>query len=532
MNDIPFEKGDQANTGFQYFEDLSTAYWYSEILFTSIELGVFDYIAKNITTIDALASKLSCDTDNLLRLLKAMEGLALVYNENGEWFNSQQASRFLVSSGSQYMGHFILYRKFMRKQWQELLQKIVPEKYNSPGEDSDDVDERFFNYLRATDSQIKVKSCEIIELLNRYEWHFPVLDVGGGAGSLLREIIKSGIEKPENRKIEYSDESLLYELNDVINAAKKLYPDKLNWQHFKTAGGDFRSHEFKGNEKFGLIILSNFLHAYGADEASELLKKACSILNDDGIIIIHDYFPDRVARFPQKGRLYDLNMMINTYNGRCHESHEIIDWLKQEEMGPARVLDLKTDTSVIVAHGKGRALSDIMEVTSEALYEKVKYQAIEMGFERAVLLPASEIVTASWTRLKCMFGCEKYNTNLKCPPFGLDHNQTRELLSEYSYALILEGAPPGKEFHNKLLDLEKKAFLDGYYRSFSFIAGPCSMCLKCPEDGKCRNPKLARPSMEGSGIDVYATCNNAGLSISPVSKKGDYVKYIGLLLLG
>ncbi len=46
-----------------------------------------------------------------------------------------------------------------------------------------------------------------------------------------------------------------------------------------------------------------------------------------------------------------------------------------------------------------------------------------------------------------------------------------------------------------------------------------------------QEPKLARPSMEGSGIDVYATCRNAGIDLKPVARKGDYIKYIGMLLL-
>jgi hypothetical protein len=38
--------------------------------------------------------------------------------------------------------------------------------------------------------------------------------------------------------------------------------------------------------------------------------------------------------------------------------------------------------------------------------------------------------------------------------------------------------------------------------------------------------------MEGSGIDVYATARNAGIRLEPVTEKGQYVKYIGLVLLG
>jgi predicted metal-binding protein len=532
LNDLSYKKGDLANTDFQYLEDISTGYWYSQILFTAVELGIFDHIDKDVKTIDRLASLLSCNADNLKRLLKAMECLALVINIDDEWCNSQMVSRYLVRSSDQYMGHFILYRRYMRNEWQELSNKISPGKGSSSLNNGDDLEERFYNYLCATDSQIKLKSHEILEILNWFGLRFPVLDIGGGAGSLLRVITGSGINSPEKYRVMDVNRSTLFELDDIINAAKRLYPSISDWQHFRTISGDFRSYEFGDDHKYRLIMMSNFLHAYGSTEAHELLKKACRLLTNDGIIVIHDYFPDRVVSFPQKGKLYDLNMMINTYNGRCHETHEIIHWLTCENLVCTSVFDLKSDTSVIVAHGGDYSLPALAGVRRESIHKKMQYQAIKMGFKNAKILKTNKIITASWPGFKCRYGCEKHNTNLKCPPNGNDPGETKELLSEYSYALILEGAPPGKDFHYKLLELEKRAFLAGFYKAFAFIAGPCSMCPECSKTGECRNPKLARPSMEGSGIDVYATCEAAGIDIAPVSKKGEYIKYIGLLLLG
>ncbi len=523
MNSLPHEKADKANTGFQYLEDLSTGYWYSETLFAAVELEIFDRIQKGFTTIGALASDMSCEPETLKRLLTVLESLALLINEGEMWFNSQTVSKYLVSDSSEYLGDFILYRKYMKTQWQDLVYKVVPG--NEPLKlNGNDIHGRFFNYLQSTDSLIKLKKSEIAEKLNMYEWDFPVLDIGGGAGSLLREVVKSKKEKTQG---ESQDKAILFDLADVIEAAEILYPDKKEWDSIETIEGDFRKYNFSGMEKFGLIIMSNFLHAYGAAEARSLLNKACTMLKPDGIILIHDYFPDRMARFPQKGKLYDLNMMINTYNGRCHKSSEITDWLKSFRLDSSRIFDLDSDTSVIIAHGKDRKPADVFDDK----YGDICSTAFGLGFLRAVPLPVSDIVTASWPRLKCRFGCEKYNTNLKCPPFGLEHDQTEKLLKEYSYAVLLEGAPPGKDFHKRLLELEKQTFLNGCHKALVFIAGPCSLCESCPEDGNCRNPKMARPSMEGSGIDVYATCEKAGIPISPVKQKNEYVKYIGMLLM-
>ena len=106
------------------------------------------------------------------------------------------------------------------------------------------------------------------------------------------------------------------------------------------------------------------------------------------------------------------------------------------------------------------------------------------------------------------------------------------MLKDYSVALLLEGEPPTKDFQLKVLQAEKEAFTAGFYKSFAYWAGPCSLCVQgCPRDGTCRNTRLARPSMEAAGIDVFETVRRAGFSLQPLKTRDDYVKYFALLLL-
>jgi len=45
---------------------------------------------------------------------------------------------------------------------------------------------------------------------------------------------------------------------------------------------DFRFHAFAKGRTFGLIVMSNFLHAYGEKEARRLLEKALCLLKPGG----------------------------------------------------------------------------------------------------------------------------------------------------------------------------------------------------------------------------------------------------------
>lgn len=82
-----------------------------------------------------------------------------------------------------------------------------------------------------------------------------------------------------------------------------------------------------------------------------------------------------------------------------------------------------------------------------------------------------------------------------------------------------------------LAGLEREIFLDGYYKAFGFTAGPCRLCRDCRPEGACRFPDLARPAMEACGMDVYATCRNAGIELNVVRCRDEPGKHINLILI-
>jgi predicted metal-binding protein len=503
-----FLNADPAHDGFQYIEDLATAYWYSEVLFTALDLKLFMHLDQGVCSLSSLASASSSRESELYRLLRGMERMALISCVDNCWMNNPAASRYLVPGKTDFMGDFFHYRRYMQPNWNKLTEKVMTE---APKEkETLSYNQRNSLYVCAMDTLARQKAKEIAASLKMAAPDGPVLDVGGGAGSMLRAL----------RDIMPDLQGVVFDIPEVIEAARALYPDELDWLGIRTLDGDFRSASIETG--FGLIILSNFLHAYGPDEARRLLLKAVTLLKPSGLILIHDYFPDRQGTSPQKGALYDLSMMLNTFDGACHETSVILEWLKEGGIEETSIRDLGTDTSLILAGGKPQLHAD------KNPWNEI---AIELGFDKVAALSPGDVVTGSWVRQKCRFGCARFGKNLQCPPHAMNYTETRKMLDDYSTAVLVQGQPPGKSFHEKLLSLEKRMFLDGNYKAFVFGAGPCPVCPECPEDGKCRHHNLTRPAMEGSGIDVYATAARVGWSLAPVKNKDGYVKYIGLLLV-
>ena len=157
--------------------------------------------------------------------------------------------------------------------------------------------------------------------------------------------------------------------------------------------------------------------------------------------------------------------------------------------------------------------------------------AIDLGAEEAKIINTDKIIVRNWVAWKCRFGCKTYGKNLSCPPFSPTPDETRALLKEYSKGLIFK-VKSGININRIVTELERRAFLEGYYSAFGFSSGRCRLCEKCNvEGGFCLKPMEMRPSMEGCGIDVFATAENAGFEMNILKSRNEEYYRIGLLLI-
>jgi predicted metal-binding protein len=150
--------------------------------------------------------------------------------------------------------------------------------------------------------------------------------------------------------------------------------------------------------------------------------------------------------------------------------------------------------------------------------EDLSTVAVQKGAKDAKIIDIDQISVADWVYWKCRYGCPSYGKTLTCPPHSPNPNQTRALLKGYKHALLLK-YDSSQDYHQLLLELEREAFLRGFYKAWSLTAGGCRLCEKCDPNEKCIHPGQARPSMEACGIDVFATNKNAGFEMKVLTSK-------------
>ena len=186
--------------------------------------------------------------------------------------------------------------------------------------------------------------------------------------------------------------------------------------------------------------------------------------------------------------------------------------------------------------------------------------ATKTGATTARIIPSQMVVIDERVRLKCEVPrCSGYGQYLTCPPHVMAVEDFSRILSRYEWCLLvqveakdIDSTDKGKagidhavlsesrELHRpyklKLLKvvetIEAVAFKKGMRFATGLVGGSCVLCEQCVEDkfsDACRYPFRARPAMEGVGIDVFKTAQNAGLPIHLSSSNN--VLWTGLVLL-
>ena len=156
-----------------------------------------------------------------------------------------------------------------------------------------------------------------------------------------------------------------------------------------------------------------------------------------------------------------------------------------------------------------------------------------------------QIVVAEWVRLKCHYGCSRFDSNWTCPPAAPGPDKVRTILDEYKLALLLVGTKNCSDFYldngrkrisqvrcwKGTISLERMLFLEGYYKAFSLVGECCALCKECAYPEKCRFPQEKRPSVESFSIDVIGTLKNLGQTSSIATQTDDTYNYYGIILL-
>jgi predicted metal-binding protein len=169
---------------------------------------------------------------------------------------------------------------------------------------------------------------------------------------------------------------------------------------------------------------------------------------------------------------------------------------------------------------------------SMAIEDKRKIENIirKHGYRDFKWIDPQKIVVAQWVRMKCLFGCNEYGKTGTCPPSVPSVSDCERFFRDYTQAVVFRfekkvDKPEDrfewtKKINLTLLELERAVFVSGYRKAFLLPMDSCGLCESCPGmRQKCKEPKMARPTPEALGMDVFATVRSIGF---PIEVLADY----------
>ncbi|AKX94522.1 multifunctional cyclase-dehydratase-3-O-methyl transferase TcmN [Moorella thermoacetica] len=333
----------------QYLEDLATGYWFSEVLFTAVEAGLFTLLAGGGMSAAEIAEALGFSIHGTERFLGALCALGLIGRDGDVFFNTRLSETYLVRGREHYQGDSILWRKHLASSWRglkECLEAGGRVSYPPPGESRECMGQRVGRYIRAMDNVARYKVQEILPIFEGVFDTGRVLDVGSGSGAVAAGFLEQypGLA------------ATLVDIPEVLELAKMLMEER-------GLGGRVTCHPANILEPgalpqgpFDLVILSNILHIYTEKEGALLLSRAAGCLGAAGFLLVHDFFPEHR---PEKAALMDLNMLINTYNGKVLSSRWVRERLEARGLCSTELVLLRSDTALVIAARDAGALEKL-----------------------------------------------------------------------------------------------------------------------------------------------------------------------------
>ena len=165
------------------------------------------------------------------------------------------------------------------------------------------------------------------------------------------------------------------------------------------------------------------------------------------------------------------------------------------------------------------------------IFDKYAELAKSLGMVNAIVISTSDICFDSRALLKCCWGCDRlHSENARCSSRNTTLQERMEMVKKYSNILLVH-SNNATELSQTMLELERVAFLDGYY--FAFVLRACNFCKECLvlKGEECSFPEKIRPCDVMFGIDVYKTVRQLGLPCEVLLHKGDIQNRYGFLLI-
>jgi len=324
------------------FDNLSASlvsFWESQTIYAGVKLGIFENINQEGTFLEELADSIEIEYENLLKIIRGLSSLDLLKVKNNRVFITQKGEFLQNDSEFSLASAAIMWNEEHYETWKKTFHALKSGKeefsslFNAPYfEWLEDSDKEAELYQRAISTYAK-KDYRKVPIIQDFSRHKVVLDVGGGSGHLLRNLL----EMYPNLK------GVLLESEITIKIAKtevlKDFTDRCEF-----VIGNFFERIPKGADA---IFLCRVLHDWNDEYASKILNNCFDAIGkNDRLYIIELILPEDLNK--PLGALLNLNMLTLT-GGKERTKTEFTQLLERSGFNIEQIKNINNINSLIIA---------------------------------------------------------------------------------------------------------------------------------------------------------------------------------------
>ena len=300
----------------------------SRVILTANNLGVFDCTKKPSSAME-ISRKLRIDRRSTEILLDALAGIGLLYKSAGaKYRNTPVSNHYLIKGSRLYQGDIIRHASTMWQNFSALDEVVRTGRPARRGFDHESFIMGMHNLaMLRTEGLIKAVGLKGVKTM---------LDLGGGPGTNSMAFTKKGIK------------ATIFDLPETIRIARKV-ARREGVKGISFIAGDF--HVDSIGSGYDLILVSQILHAFSAEENVALLRKCGAALNPGGRVAVHEFPINDARTAPPRSALFSVNMLVGTEKGRCYSPNEIKHWMAETGFGRVVIKNLQ-ETVLIMGERK------------------------------------------------------------------------------------------------------------------------------------------------------------------------------------
>jgi len=315
---------------FKQFREAVYSFRISRVIFTALDLDLFNIMGHREWSIPHLAKRLKVSSRGLHILCRNLASVGLLVPALGRYRTSAMVNQFLQKESADYRGDYL---RLMQRQWEEWSRLTEVVKTGIPVDSQEpETPEYRRSFTWAMHHRSQEPAQQVAKQVSMKTAH-SLLDLGGGPGTYAIAFLKANPQL----------HATVMDRPAALEVAQMLAKQDTVESRLALQAGNFMNDQISGT--YDIVWYSNVLHIYSPSENLKVFRRIKRALKPGGRLLIQDTFlQDPQGLRPLETNLFAVTMLLYTDAGNTYPLKDVRIWLHKAGLNRTRIIRLKQGT--------------------------------------------------------------------------------------------------------------------------------------------------------------------------------------------